>query len=70
MEYMTQIVLAKKLMQDDRFRMAGQLYRISDVAFNDYGDRIIWAYPVDRQSHCLTLIVGRSARFKIYNLKP
>ena len=65
----SQAVKAKKLLQDDYFEVAGQLYRISRVKKSKTTNEVkIQAYPVSIfPSRSVTLFVERSVVFVIYN---
>ena len=69
MEYTTSTRCAQHVMEDDRFKMGGQMYRIADTSPNLYNEVIIWAYPVEDSTETTTLIVPKKTLFKIYNLK-
>lgn len=67
--YDVRIVHSRKLMIDDRFKMAGSMYRITDVAPSVLSEVVIWAYNIENPSETIMLNVGALAHFKIYNLK-
>ena len=64
-------VPAKDLMADDAFKMAGQMYCITNVRKNDFGDRIVTFYPLTGFHHPIKdqhmLIVPKRTMFKVYN---
>ena len=64
------IVTADGLMTDDHFKMAGNMYRITSVHTNDYGEMVLHFYPIDkkkRRDKIATLIIRQKAPFIIYN---
>lgn len=65
--YKTRIVHARRLMIDDRFKVAGSLYRVKDVSPTPFTTTTIWAYDVETDAEIL-LTVSSLSHFKIYNL--
>lgn len=69
-KFKTHQYAASALMQDDRFRMGGKMYRITALTANQFGDLIISARPTRRnREESIALIVPMDVRFKVYNQK-
>ena len=68
--FKTSKVSAAFLEKDDRFKMGGQMFRISDLRLTDWERRMhILAYHVDAVDSRIELIVDLYQPFKIYNQK-
>jgi hypothetical protein len=61
--------IAKDLMVDDKFKMAGQMYQVSDTSPNVYGEQILWIHPLGDSDDQSQIITKRTTPFKIYTQK-
>lgn len=64
---------AEDLMEDDRFELGGEMYRIFDVqeCTFDHFDTTISFYSLKKvKLPTMTLIVPKNTEFKIYNETP
>jgi len=68
MKIRTSHVPASALMEEDRFKMAGQMYRVMNVTTNAYDQKVIRFYSVfNHRGDVATMIVPRRTMFKVYN---
>lgn len=65
MDLKSKIVTSIQLRKRDRFKIAGQMYKVTDTCPNDVFDLIIWATNTEDDSQ-IQLIVGLDSKFKIY----
>lgn len=60
-------VRARGLMPNDHFKLAGKMYRVTNVGPNAFGDIVIIARTVGKKRKKYThLIVPSKMRFKVY----
>ncbi len=70
--FKTSIRLVTQLLVDDRFKMGGTMYRISEINPGvPEGSMHIRFYPIDHEplDFLYAMTVSQDAVFKIYNLK-
>ena len=67
-EFNASDVTAKDLMQDDRFEIGGEMYRISKIVKN-LDERVIHFYPIRNVTRTGTLVIPSDTKFKIFNQK-
>lgn len=70
-QFQTKHVLAKDLMEDDRFKMGGMMYRVREVYKDSRKRRMIHFYPTEAglTFKMSFMLVPKNTRFKIYNQK-
>lgn len=67
-EFKTQTVTAAEVMDDDRFKLGGEIYRVLDTTTTSAGQTIITFYPInDITKDHNTLIVNSEFHIKVYN---
>jgi hypothetical protein len=62
-------IIASRILEDDRFKIGGQLFRVSEVVNNDYDQVVIRFYHIDEDKHTkYHMVVPKLMPIKIYNL--